>query len=190
MPARSSSRSYKASLPFLPPHLRPAVAPVPVEEAAKVNKSKAGFGRIVRDDEGNVIDIIIDQEPEDEVMDEENEKGVVEDEETGERVVEGKTDVVRCKSWNFCLSSLYKYQVASERPHTDQIALEALAATSAPVKRHSSTSEHVWLEQLVSKYGDDTEAMSRDMKLNVWQKTSGEMKRMIKKAGGIAKLQR
>lgn len=30
--------------------------------------------------------------------------------------------------------------------------------------------------------------MSADLKLNVWQKTSGEIKRMIKKAGGVEKL--
>lgn len=32
--------------------------------------------------------------------------------------------------------------------------------------------------------------MAADLKLNVWQKTQGEIKRMIKKAGGVEKLQR
>jgi nucleolar protein 16 len=40
----------------------------------------------------------------------------------------------------------------------------------------------------VQKHGDDTSAMARDVKLNVWQRTEGEIKRMIKKAGGVAKL--
>jgi len=30
--------------------------------------------------------------------------------------------------------------------------------------------------------------MSRDRSLNVWQKTPGEIKRMVKKAGGVEKL--
>jgi nucleolar protein 16 len=40
----------------------------------------------------------------------------------------------------------------------------------------------------VQKYGDDSEAMARDLKLNVWQKTAGEIRRMIKKAGGAGRL--
>lgn len=67
-------------------------------------------------------------------------------------------------------------------------ALEALSATAAPVVRHTSTSERTWLQQLVDKHGDDTEAMARDKALNVWQKTEGEIKRAIKKAGGKQKL--
>jgi nucleolar protein 16 len=30
--------------------------------------------------------------------------------------------------------------------------------------------------------------MSRDRKLNVWQKTPGEIKRMVRKAGGVERL--
>lgn len=38
---------------------------------------------------------------------------------------------------------------------------------------------------MVMKYGDDTERMFKDRKINVWQKTEGEIKRMLKKAGGV-----
>lgn len=58
------------------------------------------------------------------------------------------------------------------------------------MKRHSSMSERTWLQQLVDKYGDDIEKMARDRKLNVWQKTEGEIKRMIKKAGGVQLLRK
>ena len=70
----------------------------------------------------------------------------------------------------------------------EHVELEAIAATVAPVNRHSSTSERTWLKQLVDKYGDDTDRMARDKGLNVWQKTEGEVRRMIKKAGGVEKL--
>ena len=73
---------------------------------------------------------------------------------------------------------------------TRSIALENMSAASQPVKRHSSTSEREWLRQLVTSHGDDYERMSRDKKLNVWQKTPGEIRRMIKKAGGREKLLR
>ncbi|WWC93574.1 nucleolar protein 16 [Kwoniella sp. B9012] len=142
----SSSRSQRVKLPIVPA----------AEEEAQ---PKVGFGRIIRDEEGNVIDIIIDED--EEVQDQEGNVPFEEDE--GEREkVQGKTEVVR--------------------------QLEALSSTSAPVKRHSSTSEKTWLINLVQKYNDDYESMARDMKLNVWQKTKGEIKRMINKAGGVEKL--
>ncbi|WVQ99834.1 nucleolar protein 16 [Kwoniella sp. CBS 9459] len=147
----SSSRSQRVKLPAVPAE---------VEEAPKV-----GFGRIIRDEEGNVIDIVIDEEPEEAQaeagQDQEGDVPFAHDE--AERApVQGKTDVVR--------------------------KLEQLASTSEPVMRHSSTSEKTWLQQLVIAYGDDYEQMAKDRKLNVWQKTQGEIKRMIKKAGGVDKL--
>lgn len=56
------------------------------------------------------------------------------------------------------------------------------------MQRHTSSQEHVWLASLVQTYGDDYARMSRDRKLNVWQKTPGEIRRMIAKAGGVSKL--
>ncbi|KAM0787164.1 hypothetical protein ACM66B_006414 [Microbotryomycetes sp. NB124-2] len=67
--------------------------------------------------------------------------------------------------------------------------LEDLAAQEHKVVRHTSALENEWLVSLVAKYGDDYARMARDRKLNVWQKTSGEIKRAIAKAGGLAKLQ-
>lgn len=72
---------------------------------------------------------------------------------------------------------------------TNNIAeLENLAAQSAPVIRHTSNAEREWLTKLVRKHDDDYSAMARDAKINVWQKTPGELKRMVKKAGGAEKL--
>ncbi|KAK8854955.1 nucleolar protein 16 [Kwoniella newhampshirensis] len=141
----SSSRSQRVKLPQVP-------------AANELEGVKVGFGRIIRDEEGNVVDIVIDEEEQEEKEDEE----MFNDEEYEPAVVEGKTEVVR--------------------------KLEAIAATAAPVERHTSTSERTWLQHLIDRYGDDTESMAKDHKLNVWQKTEGEIKRMIKKAGGVAKL--
>ena len=108
LPSKSSSRSHKASLPFLPPHLRPAAeADEELEDAQAEARPKVGFGRIIRDADGNVVDIIIDEEPEAadagasgegmDVEDDGHEEGDEGDEGIVKRV-EGKTDVVRCKS--------------------------------------------------------------------------------------------
>lgn len=75
------------------------------------------------------------------------------------RQVEAKTDVVR--------------------------ALEERAARKTKVIRHTSEFEEVWLVKLVQKYGDDTAKMARDLKLNRWQKTPAELRKMIAKAGGV-----
>ncbi|ADV21396.1 nucleolar protein 16 [Cryptococcus gattii Ru294] len=141
----STSRSQRVKLPEVPAEI----------EAENV---KVGFGRIIRDEEGNVIDIIIDED------EQEQEEQIEVDEEKKMGPVEAKTEVVK--------------------------RLEELAASAAPVKRHSSMSERTWLQQLVDKYGDDTEKMARDRKLNVWQKSEGEIKRMIKKAGGAQLLRK
>ncbi|RXK40185.1 hypothetical protein M231_02459 [Tremella mesenterica] len=128
------SRSHKAQVSL------------PAPEGVKV-----GFGRIVRDEEGNVVDIIIDEdenEDQSEKMDED------------EIIKEGEAETKLMKE------------------------LQRIASTSKPVKRHTSTSEHAWLSSLVSKHGEDYTSMSKD-KENVWQKTPGELKRMVKKAGGV-----
>lgn len=320
----SSSRSHRANLPFLPPHLRGAAAAfdgagdVDADADADAGAApKVGFGRIIRDEEGNVVDIIIDEEPE-------QEDAQDDEEEPQREPVLAKTDVVMCewvrlalmrwalfsalvsravglvflslslvglRNLSACLlapggprliipifvprqglnlgldpsqtlftvfdtilssshppthlvsspservcssprptdppgpfrgrfllclypnsdlypksgpcpnsdlhpsrlrpshSSIHPFSLpSSSAALTHPAALEALSATSAPVIRHSSTSEKTWLHDLVAFHGDDTQAMARDRKRNVWQKTEGEIRRMIKKAGGRGRL--
>ncbi|KAJ9127886.1 hypothetical protein QFC24_000171 [Naganishia onofrii] len=114
-----------------------------------------GYGRIVRDEAGNVIDIILPEENEEE---EENDE-----ESRVEKKVEAKTAIAK------------KLEVIS-------------AATNKPVIRHTSNNERDWLLSMVELYGDDTEAMGKDIKRNVWQRTKGEIGRMLRKAGGVDKL--
>jgi nucleolar protein 16 len=66
---------------------------------------KVSYGRIIRDDQGNVIDIILDEEEEQGAKDGEGEvEGALNPaKEWVPEKVEAKTDVVRCKS--FSLSS-------------------------------------------------------------------------------------
>jgi len=58
----------------------------------------------------------------------------------------------------------------------------SLSSTSGP--RHTSTLETLYLGRLVRKHGEDVEGMARDRRLNPEQRTSGELRRGIRRAGG------
>lgn len=60
--------------------------------------------------------------------------------------------------------------------------LEEQAARPVHKKpRTQSEREEEWIQALVDKYGDDYGKMSRDMKLNPMQQSSGDLKRRVKK---------
>ncbi|KAL1409054.1 Nucleolar protein 16 [Vanrija albida] len=154
-----SARTQRVKLPVAPP--TDADGDAAMAEAKPVAGS---FGRIIRDADGNIVDIVLDDEVE---------------EEEPEVVVEG------AKPLNPAQEEVLAPVVAK----TEVVRkLESLAALGAPVVRHTSSAERQWLVNSVQKHGDDYDAMARDRKLNVWQKTPGELKRMVKKAGGVAKL--
>ncbi|KAJ9477105.1 Nucleolar protein 16 [Pseudozyma hubeiensis] len=132
---------------------------------------RKGMARVVRDEAGNIVDIL---EPEDD-QDEETAWGKpmstsIADRDDVETYMPSPTTNPR-KGGNKTVEKL-----------------KEMASKAAPVKRHTSQLESQWLVDLVHKYGEDTEGMARDRKLNLWQKTEGEIKRAIKKAGGVEAL--
>ena len=52
--------------------------------------------------------------------------------------------------------------------------------------RKQSEREVEWLKRLVARHGDDVQAMTRDIKLNPMQQTSGDIGKRLKKAGLLA----
>lgn len=131
---------------------------------AEGEKPRKGMAKVVRDEQGHIVEIV-EADAED----------------------EGET------AWGKPLTSVADEEVETYMPTTGKkgenkvlASLEVMAAQAAPVERHSSSLEAQWLADLVDKHGEDTESMARDRKLNVWQKTEGEIKRAIKKAGGFA----
>ena len=76
----SGSKSYRAKLDL------------PIEQGLKI-----GYGKIVRDDEGNVVDVIT---PDDDGREEQagSDDVEMENDEEEETAVQGKTDIVRCES--------------------------------------------------------------------------------------------
>jgi nucleolar protein 16 len=65
--------------------------------------------------------------------------------------------------------------------------LEALADEEAMIlakkrrPRQQSKREEEWIARLVEKYGDDTRAMARDVRLNPMQQSEGDLARRLKK---------
>jgi nucleolar protein 16 len=71
----------------------------------------------------------------------------------------------------------------------DELFYEALPDVfRGPVPRFTSKGEMILLQKLISKHGRDVTAMIRDRRLNPDQRTEGEIRRAIKKAGGFEKL--
>jgi nucleolar protein 16 len=70
-----------------------------------------------------------------------------------------------------------------EQEQTEQnpiiMEMERLAQMVEKLVRHASEQEVLVFKPLVQKYGDNYEAMSRDIKLNKYQLSSGQLKRKI-----------
>ncbi|GAA5851982.1 hypothetical protein JCM8547_000117 [Rhodosporidiobolus lusitaniae] len=196
--------------------------------AKKKEKLKPGMARIVRDEQGNVVSIIVGgqngeekeekvvapdrtgEESEDDDDEDNEEEKAQEDEEntpwgkpmkdwtvpTAEQAVqferedeameetEEPTKVVKPTQGIAIGGGVKKVGAKSDVVRQ----LEQRASVSAKVIRHSSNAERDWLVALVKKYDDDFGKMARDRKANVWQRTQGEIKRMINKAGGLDRL--
>lgn len=65
-------------------------------------------------------------------------------------------------------------------------ALEDLAAKAGPKSRHASRGEVSLMKELQRVYGADFDAMAKDRRRNVWQRTAGELRRSMSKCGLIA----
>lgn len=183
-----------------------------VEAPAKgKDKGKAvarkGMARIIRDEDGNVVDIIEAEKDEEEEEPQEAEPAPTA---SSKRVTKRKAGK-EATPWGAPLNDSSddegasaprrKKLTAEEKAARDRaLMLPTLPATSQPaagaepnkihaeleqlqdelskpVPRFSSHQEEGWLKYLVRKYGENFDEASRDRRLNIWQKTSGEIKR-------------
>ncbi|TCD61679.1 hypothetical protein EIP91_008101 [Steccherinum ochraceum] len=135
-----------------------------------------GFGRIVRDADGNIVDVEMGEEDE---AEDESEPAFPED------VDLSKEEALT--PWVSLGSASKAGSTGSKETHVVQ-SLEAISQSDVPVVRHSSNGESKLLRNLITKYGEDVDAMARDRKMNAAQRTAGELKRAIKKAGGFQAL--
>ncbi|KAG1819568.1 ribosome biogenesis protein Nop16 [Suillus subaureus] len=115
-----------------------------------------GFGRIIRDEFGNVIRIDLSEFEE------------IQDSVQNTELPEADVDEKSMDNWG-------AHPV---------VVLEKLSASGRALPRHSSCGERSYLARLIQKYGDNYERMARDRRLNPEQKTVGELRRAVGKAGG------
>ncbi|KIJ17215.1 hypothetical protein PAXINDRAFT_73884 [Paxillus involutus ATCC 200175] len=130
-----------------------------------------GFGRIARDSSGAVTIVELREEGE--------------AERTSKQDRDNDQPMSELRIWGQASS-----EKSSESGNTCNIVkdLENLAAATSERQRHSSVGERWYLERLAKKYGDDMHKMALDRRLNPEQKTIGELKRAITKAGGLGVL--
>ncbi|KAI0748007.1 ribosome biogenesis protein Nop16 [Daedaleopsis nitida] len=138
-------------------------------EEAGANGVRKGFGKIIRDAAGNVVDVQLGETE----SEKEEEEGMSED-------VDVSADG-QAAGWVGLGSD-------GRRGESQTGVVQALEQLSAcargvRVRRHTSKGELESLGRLVGKYGDDVEAMARDRRLNPAQRTGGELRRAIRKGG-------
>ncbi|KAG2158153.1 ribosome biogenesis protein Nop16 [Suillus bovinus] len=141
-----------------------------------------GFGRIIRDESGDVIRIDL---AESEEMQESVENNGLPEADVDEKTMD---------DWVGCLNKTqHRNDTMDARGLSSSCArgthpvvvLEKLSASGRALARHSSCGERTYLAHLIQKYGDNYERMAIDRRLNPEQKTVGELRRAIGKAGGI-----
>lgn len=159
MPTLSGHQS--GGLDHRDPYAQASKNPAPAPADAQPRK---GMARIIRDEQGKVVKVIENTEEEEDTTP------------WGRRF---DTDEKRDPNPPMLPPRLHE---GHDTAAVEQLA--KMADEAAPVERHTSAGEFSWLAELVQAHGTDVEAMARDRKRNLWQRTPGEIRRALRKAGG------
>ncbi|KAF8630383.1 hypothetical protein AX15_002942 [Amanita polypyramis BW_CC] len=139
-----------------------------------------GFGRIIRDEAGNVVKV--DLAPED-AKDSSEVNQVMEEPKITPDAREKWVTNLGMPHEGFdlggkdALEALERISVTKGGTTTMSLKLTGVGA------RRSSVGEITYLQRLVDKYGDDVERMMRDRKLNAEQRAAGELRKALKRSG-------
>ncbi|KAL6309005.1 ribosome biogenesis protein Nop16 [Sparassis latifolia] len=154
--------------------------PEPSSSAAPASNSvPKGYGRIIRDEDGNIVDVQMGEEEAEETPAD----GMLDD-------LPDPTRDEQLAGW-VGLGSHPSTQQLNNATITPVVqALEEISKASGSKRppRFTSAGEAATLRRLIQKHKDDVESMARDRKLNRDQRTPGELHRAITKAGGFAAL--
>lgn len=85
-----------------------------------------------------------------------------------------------------CLLPTFRLLIFLKKNFTALEELSSASSTAGP--RHTSSLETMYLVRLVERYGEEVEKMARDRRLNPEQRTVGELRRGIRRAGGVEAL--
>ncbi|EDR10983.1 uncharacterized protein LACBIDRAFT_192580 [Laccaria bicolor S238N-H82] len=144
-----------------------------------------GFGKIIRDEAGNVLHV--------ELNDTEEESAATVANSTEMKNIQIDNDITT--RWVTDLGGHPKDIAVSEKGGQLLETLESLscikhmgsATLSVPLSgagpRHAAAGEVAYLQRLVKKYGNDVERMAIDRKLNPDQRTAGQLKRALRNSG-------
>ncbi|KAF8329732.1 ribosome biogenesis protein Nop16 [Cantharellus anzutake] len=134
----------------------------PTSSTSRTKVPETQMGRLIRDENGNVIDFVLVDDQGGHAAEEWPPKPFEQDGPEPQPIV-AKTGIV--------------------------CALEEHARSeSTKFETYLSKHQIKWLRSLVDAHGDNITAMSMDMKRNVWQKTPGELRKLISRAGGIDRI--
>jgi len=141
------------------------------DDRSTAGKIPRGFGKIVRDESGNVVDVELGDE-----YDDDNE------EERGSREAGLMEEVGQPERTDWLLASERQgHAYSTAVVHALEAAAEG-AESAHKRARGASGGEKKYLQKLVDVYGDDCERMARDHKRNPAQHTAGELRRALAKA--------
>jgi len=140
-----------------------------------------GFGKIIRDEAGNILHVELNDTEEESANPTEME--------------DIQIDSGITTRWVTDLGGHQKDIAVSEKGGQLLETLESLscmkhmgsATLSVPLSgaghRHTAVGEVAYLQRLVKKYGNDVERMAIDRKLNPDQRTAGQLKRALRNSG-------
>ncbi|TIB31947.1 hypothetical protein E3P84_02738 [Wallemia ichthyophaga] len=161
----------------LPSKVRAKESEESVDGGEKGTPETMHMGQIIRDDAGNVLEIRMPD------TNQGSSKGKSKEEATPW----GKPlDATTMETPSVPLTFDDEHNSGKKSADTDAVRLlESKAETARPVGRNTSNDEMKWLINIVKKHGRDLDEACKDLKLNVWQKTKGELSRAVKRAGGF-----
>jgi len=137
-----------------------------------------GYGKIIRDSDGNVVRVELgadDKDQAEQPADGDEMQGLRDPEMDKQIMTNWVTELGGGRgSGAAIVQSLEKFSSSS--------------STSGP--RYTSSLETLYLSRLVRRHGEDVENMARDRRLNPEQRTAGELRRGIRRAGGTGLLLR
>ncbi|KAH6918736.1 ribosome biogenesis protein Nop16 [Coprinopsis sp. MPI-PUGE-AT-0042] len=161
----------------------PAAEEFPTGEGSK--SLPKGFGRIVRDEAGNVIGVELPEEEDREAIETDDETMESLEPEISEDVLSRWTCHNSEDVGQNAVGLVEELESIAAKKQLNSTTLSVPQSSTGPNHRRSAPGEVAYLQRLVDAYGDDVGRMARDRKLNADQRTEGQLRRALRNAGFV-----